>query len=71
MSSYHCIVHECFGNKVVSTEKKAIFRHYLTHLISDLEDALSRLGIVTFHDNRYSIINALIEFSEVRVNENV
>jgi len=69
MILYHCEIYECPSSEVVSTERKAIFRHYLTHLVSDLEDALSRFKIVTFHDNRFSLINALIEFSKVTVDE--
>ena len=69
MTHYHCVIPQCPYSKIVSTERKAVFRHYLTHLISDLEDAVSRFRIVTFHDNRLSLINVLIEFSKVTVNQ--
>ncbi len=70
MILYTCRVPNCFGSKVVSTEKRMIFRHYLTHLKSDLENTAYDLGILTYNENRYSIINALIEVSGVKVNKN-
>ncbi len=71
MILYQCIVPECFCSKVVSTERKQVFRHYLTHLVVDLEYTAHKLGIeLVFGENRFSIINALIEFSKVRVEEN-
>ena len=67
---YTCRVPFCPGSKVQSSDRRAIFRHYLTHLKPDLEDTAALFGIPVVYDNRYSIINSLIEFSKIKAHDN-
>ena len=65
-----CKVESCALSHVQTTDRKFLFRHYMTHLTSQLEDAALDFGISIHNENKYSIINSLIHFSKVGVIQN-
>jgi len=64
---YSCKIPYCTLSNVQTTDKKAIFRHYITHLQLELEGAALDYGLPVISENKYSIINSLIPFSKNEV----
>ena len=64
-----CKVESCSLSNVQTTDRKFLFRHYITHLTSELEDTALGFGIPIHNENKYSIINLLIHFSKVGVTQ--
>ncbi len=67
MVLYSCKIPLCKLSNVQTTDRNAIFRHYITHLQSQLEDLALDYGIPVTSENKYSIINLLIPFSKNEV----
>lgn len=67
MSLYSCKIPLCPLSKAQTTERSAIFRHYVTHLRDEIEETAINYGLPIFGENKYSLINSLIPFSKVEV----
>ena len=67
MILYSCKIPSCSLSNVQTTDRKAIYRHYITHLQSEIENAALDFGIQIQFENKYSIINLLIHFSKIGV----
>ena len=67
MIVYSCQIPLCSLSNVRTTDRKAIFRHYITHLKSEIENAALGLDLPIQFENKYSIINLLIHFSKIGV----
>ncbi len=69
MTIYSCKVYQCPSSAIKTTDRRAIFRHYIQHLKEELEQTAISFGIPTCYENKYSIINSLITHSKVEVTQ--
>ena len=62
MFFYRCKVSNCQKNNVASQVRSFIFTHYLKHTRQQINSLASALNIPNaYHENRYTLINEIIE----------
>jgi hypothetical protein len=67
MKTYACKIKSCVDNRIITTDRKAIFRHYLKHLRQELNELAIDLKISKPNfENRYSLINSIIDTSKIQ-----
>ena len=70
MNAYACKIKSCIHNKIITTDRKFIFQHYLKHLRQELNDLAVNLKISKpYFENRYSLINSIIDISKIEINK--
>lgn len=67
MKFYICKIKTCTHNKIITTNRKFIFQHYLKHLRHELNELAIDLKITRpSFENRYSLINSIIDISKTQ-----
>jgi len=64
MIVYSCEILFCPKSIVKTTDRRAIYRHYITHLKDEIDEVALSLGIPIFYENKYSLINSIISHSK-------
>lgn len=66
MKFYICKIHTCIHKKIITTDRKFIFQHYLKHLRRELNDLAVNLKIPRpYFENRFSLINSIIDIPKI------